>query len=218
VRGTKRANIAEEIATLLAGLPKVDPCVIPFAVEVLMGAADDYKASKPVVDPKGRRSKPKLAEARASVVAVHKHLSRANEQLSTLPVDAIAAIGHATDAPFGKVRRDLDVIRQSIEELRRPIQQAMSDLAARPNRVTDAERNVLAYRVAVVFRDILNLKPTSTSEKQLTQNATTSRGGAAYARVLRVTLKAAGIANCDMGPLITAGLGLLKDPDIPSSD
>ena len=210
VRLGQRAAEATALRNLLAGLLKVAPSAIEPAVESLMEAADQYTASRPVVDPKGRHSKPNLAEARASIAALHKHLAKALEQLADLPLDARAAIGQATNAPLGKMRSDIEQVRQAAEN-------ALTELTARPNKVADAARNVLAYQVAVIFRDILNVMPTSTSDKQLTQNMTTARGGAAYARVLRATLKAAGVTMYDAGPLITAGLRLLKDPNLPST-
>lgn len=210
-RLSKRAASAQAIATVISSLPKVDPLVIPSAVDRLMGAADSYMASLPLVDTKGRRSKPILAEARASIAALHKHLSKAEEQLSNLPLHAITAIAQVTDAPIGKLRSDIAQISHTVTQVK-------VELADRPNKVTDTARSILAYEVAVVFRDILKLKPTSTSDKQLTPNMSTARGGAAFARVLRATLQAAGVVNYDPGPLITAGLGLLKDPNLPSKN
>ena len=207
----KRLASTDALKTVLTSILKVDPDVVPTAADALMNAADDYMSSQPIVDPKGRRSKPNLAEARASVAALHKNLAKAQEQLSTLPLDARMAIGRATNAPLGKLRSDIEQVRQAVEN-------ALVDLAAHPHKVADTARNVLAYRVAVVFRDVLKVKPTSTSDKQLTANMTTARGGAAYARVLRATLKAAGVVNYDQGLLITAGLALLKDPNLPSKN
>jgi len=119
-------------------------------------------------------------------------------------------LSQATNAPIGKMHSDIEHVRHSVDL-------ALDQLTARRHKVADAARNVLAYQVAVVFRDILKIKPTSTSEKQLTPNLYAARGGAAYARVLRATLKAAGVADYDPGPLIAAGLRLLRDPSVPSS-
>ena len=208
-RLAKRIALADALKTVLASIPTVDPDVVQAAADELMNAADDYIASQPMVDPQGRRSKPNLAEARASVVALHKHLANAQEQLSALPLDARAAIGNSTNAPLGKMRSDIEQVRKAVEK-------AQVELSARPQKVADAARNVLAYQVAVVFRDILKVEPPSTSDKQLTANMTTARGGAAYARVLRATLNAAGVTMYDPGTLIKAGLDLLKDPNLPS--
>ena len=210
----KRATFAAELKALLNSLPKITPEVVPTAVAALMDAADQYKASRPLVDPKGRRSKPNLAEAREAVAVLHKHLTKAHDQLSkavdklsALPVDAIAAIGWATEAPVGKMRFD-------IENVCTAAQLALDQLNARPHKVADAARNVLAYQVAVVFIEILKLKPSSTSAKQLKEFQ--PRGGAAYARVLAATLHVAGVTDHDISPLITSGLRLLKESHLPT--
>jgi hypothetical protein len=209
----KRAADAKALNTLLTSLPKVDPAVAQLAVDDLMDAADQYKTSQPLVDAQGRRSKPSIAKARASMAALHKQLAKAQEQLvkaqellSSLPLNAKTAIGNVTDAPIGKMIFDIAQVCQAVEK-------ALDELAARPNKVTDAARSILAYRVAVVFRDILKKKPSSTQAKQLKENK--SRGGAAYDRVLRATLKAAGVINYGSGLLIAAGLRLLNDPNLP---
>lgn len=204
----KRAASAEELKVLLTRIPKVAPDVAHAAAVVLMNAADNYTASQPIVDCKDRRSKPSLAESRSSVAALHKYLSQALEQLTALPLDARMAIGQATNAPLGKMCSDIEQVRKAVE-------QAMGELSNRPHKTADAARNVLAYEVAVVFRDVLKVKLSSTSEKQLTPNMSTGRGGAAYARVLRATLKVAGVTSYDPGPLIKAGLRLLEDPVLP---
>lgn len=201
-----RAADVTAIKSLLVSIPKVDPVVVSHAVDALMDAADQYKASRPLADTEGRRSTSSIAKARASVAALKKQLVKAQEQLSMLPIDAIAAIGEATGAPVGKMRSD-------IEQMSQAAQKALDVLTAHPHKAADAARNVLAYQVAVVFTEILKTKPSSTSEKQLKENK--SRGGAAYARVLRATLKAASVVNFDPSPLITAGLRLLKDPTLP---
>lgn len=210
-REGKRAAHTKALKSLLAGLPKVKPTVVETAADALMDAADQYKAAHPLVDSKGRRSKPKIAEGRASMLTVQKHLAKAGDALSALPLDARTTLGQATDAPFGEMLTNIDQMRRAVEK-------ALTSLNVSPDKVPDEARRVLAYEVAVVFRDILKMKPTSTSERQLTQNMATGRSGAAYARVLRATLNAAGVADYDPGPLVAAGLRLLNDPDLPAKN
>jgi hypothetical protein len=205
----KRADQATVLKNLLAGLAQIGPTVVDTAADALMDAADQYKAAHPLVDPKGRRSRPRIAEGRASMATVGEHLAKARDALSALPLDARTAIGQATDSPLGKMLTDIDQMRRAVEK-------ALISLNARPDKVANEARRILAYEVAVVFRDILKMKPTSTSERQLTQNMSTGRGGAAYARVLSATLNAAGVTDYDPGPLITEGLSLLRDPKLPS--
>jgi hypothetical protein len=226
----ERASYATSLKNLLASIPKVAPSVIEPAVVALMDAADQYRASQPVVDSKGRRSKTNLAEARACVVALHTSLAKVQMQLSTLTLDAMTAIGRANQVSMEQLRclttSDVDsdlegnfraVIGKmgvDIQGIRSAVALAMDELNARPHKVADEARNILAYEVAVVFTDILKKTPSSASAKQLKENK--PRGGAAYDRVLRATLKAAGVTDYDSGPLITAGLRLLTDKDLPS--
>ncbi len=83
----------------------------------------------------------------------------------------------------------------------------------------DNDRKILAGQVALVFQDVLQLKPAATHDKA--DNVTTSRGGAAYARVLRTVFEMAGIRNPANGtPLdlkhdIKDGLDLLRNPESP---
>jgi hypothetical protein len=228
-RLTQRASNAQSLQNLIFSIPKINQAVIPMAVDALMDAADQYMASHPLVDRTGRRDKPRISEARAGLRALQSHLAKAQEQLSKLPLDAITAIGQATDIPLDELKclskSDVDLgsdenfhsavgkIGSEIKRARQAVALARDQLVKRPHKVADAARNVLAYQVALVFRDILKKMPSSTRAKQLKDNK--SRGGAAYDRVLRATLKAAGVTDYDSGPLITAGLRLLKDPALP---
>lgn len=138
-------------------------------------------------------------------MSLHKSLAAVQTQLSVLPLNAFTELVDAYDAPMGRLKAEVDQVFEATEK-------ALKTLQDKPDKPPDHARNVLAYQVAVVFDDILHIKPTSTTPRQLTQNLSTARGGAAYASVLLATLNVAGVANCDLGPLITAGLGLLKDP------
>lgn len=207
IRLARRASENKSLENLLASLPKVAPTAIKPAVHALMDAADLYRASQPVVDPKGRRSKLNLAEARASLLSLHHAICTADKVLSDLPLNAITALTSARDSTFAELRPDFSELLLTIETARYL-------LLAEPDKVPDHHRTALAYQVAVVFRDILKIAPSSTRAKQLKDIK--SRGGAAYDRVLRATLKAAGVTNYDSSPLISAGLRLLQDPNLPS--
>lgn len=205
-RLSTRVKSAITLMNLLARIPKVESAVIPTAVEALIDAADEYKASKPMVDVNGRHSKPGLAVARASLLELHKTMCRAEAQYLDLPINAITEVAETRDTTLFGLKPDFANILLSIETARHL-------LLSEPDKSANVERNILAYRVAVVFRDILKKPPASTNAKQLKENK--ARGGAAYHRVLRATLKVAGVINCDSGPLITAGRRLLRDPDLP---
>lgn len=202
----QRVLETKTLTILVAGIPKVKPEVVSDAVEALLEAADLYKADRPILDIKGRRSKPGIAEARASVAALQKSLCAVQQHLSGLPLTAFTELTDAYDAPMGRLKADVAQVCKATET-------ALKSLRAKPDKAPDHARNVLAYQVAVVFRDILDKKPSSASDKSL--NVTNKRGGAAYARVLRATLKISGVSDYDPGPLITTGLKLLKDPELP---
>lgn len=209
-RISARVKSAATLKTLLASIPKVAPASIPTAVDELMDAADQYKASQPLVDLDGRHSKPGLADARTSLLELHKTMCRAEAQYFSLPINSITAMAKAGDSTLYGLKPDFANIFLSIETARYL-------LLSEPDKSINIDRNILAYQVAVVFRDVLCIKPRSTSDKQLTPNMSTARGGAAYARVLRATLQAAGVTMYHAGLLITAGLRLLKDPNLPST-
>lgn len=201
-----RAEHGSALESLLHDIPKASSQDIPGAVAALLEAADQYKASSPIVDKAGLRSKPAIAKARATVDKLDKTLQNALDQLGKLPINAVTAVTDAQDAPLGKLSADLNQIHAVIKT-------ALAKVNGEPNKAADHARNVLAYHVAVVFRDILKLKPSAARDNAIT--ITNARGGAAYARVLRSTLAAAGVHHVDIGPLIDAGRALLSDPDLP---
>lgn len=205
-RVANNARARKELETLLKSLPKVNHQVIPDVVKALLEAADDYMASYPLIDTNGRRSKSGIADARASVAALHKALTAARKELENLPLPALSELTNAYDAPMGRLKADVAQVCTATET-------ALKALKAQPDKAPDVARTALAHQVAVVFRDILKLKPSTTSDKSL--NVTMKRGGAAYARVLRAALKAAGVNDYDPEPLIKAGLRLLNDPALP---
>lgn len=202
----KRQASKATLEQVLRSIPKVAPVAVDAAVVDLMAAADQYRAARFLVDEKGRRSKPGIAEARRAVALLHKALSEAQKHLANLPLNAFTELTAAYDAPMGRLKADVEQVCEATEA-------ALKSLRAKPDKTPDHARTVLAYQVAVVFRDILKKKPSSASEKSL--NVTQKRGGAAYARVLRATLNLSGITDYDPGPLITAGLRLLNDPNLP---
>lgn len=206
-----RHEAIEELHSLLQEVAKESDSVsIQNAKDVLIHAVEGYLASKPYSDRAGRRTMPGLRESRQALRRLLGSLEKIDRQLSNLPLKARTAVGEATNAPLGK-------ITLPIREMLTAVPDALQSLESLPNKENDYHRAVLARQVGVVFEDILAMKPTSTRERQLTQNATGGRSGGAYARVLRATLKVAGITSYDSGPLIDAGLRLLKDKALPRS-
>lgn len=205
-RLTQRASSAQSLTTLITSIPKLDPAAVLPAVGALMDAADQYKASHPLVDPKGRRSKPSIADARASLLALHQVLCTAECLFDDLQVNVITALTAVNGSTLAELKPDFSKLLLTIETARYLV-------LSEPDKTPDFHRRVLAYQVANVFTHILKKTPSATRAKQLKENK--SRGGAAYDRVLRATFKAAGVTDYDSGPLITAGLRLLKDPALP---
>lgn len=200
------ARSEKELKEVLLRIPKLDKAVIPHAITALMEAANDYKASKLLVDEKGRRSRPGVADARAAMVKLNKSLVTALDQLDQLPINARTVLISAYDAPLGKFRADLTSIRAVTDT-------ALTNLRALPDKSPDHHRDVLAYRVAIVCRDILKLKVSSTPHTSILLKPNGS--GAIYSKVLHATLGIAGLVHVDIAPVIAAGLGLLKAQELP---
>ena len=205
-RLSTRLKSASTLKNLLIRIPKVATAEIPTAVKALMDAADEYTASQLLINVDGRHSKPGIADARASLLDLHKTVCKAEAQYFNLPINAITTVANIHESTLFSLKPDFENILLSIETARYL-------LLSEPDKPVNIDRNILAYQVAVVFRDILKVTPTSTRAKQL--KIINARGGAAYDRVLRATLKVAGVNNYDSEPLIAAGLRLLKDLDLP---
>jgi hypothetical protein len=208
LRVKKRGANTRALMTIILDLPGVEPVIASKAVTALKDAADQYLASRPISDHTGHRSNSSLAQSRTTLAEINKHLSKVTEQFEYLPPSALVALSDVAAEPIGK-------LRSHISRVQAVTQAAQTLLDARPDKTPDLSRNILAYQVAVVFRDILKKTPSSTKASQLKANK--SRGGAAYDRVMRATLNIAGVTNYDAGPLIKAGLRLLTDTSLPNA-
>lgn len=209
----EKQRIAERTAheltlrNLIASLPKVNPADIPQAVRELLEAAEVYKASKPLKDSNGRSNKLGIAEARSRLFELHDTMCEAESQISSLPVNALAALTEAHDSTLFGIKADLAKIIYSIET-------ALYCLLSEPDKPKDHARHYLAREVALIMRDVLKMKVASSTSKQL--KAINARGGAAYARILGATLNVAGVVGFDAGQLVATGIRLLNDPELPS--
>jgi len=203
----RQAHISN-LKSMLTAIPKVNPRVVDTAVDALMRSADEYMAHFPLVDDRGRRSKPGISDARSAVAALQKSLEAAQEKLSDLPLNAFTELTNAYNAPMGRLKADVEQVRAATVE-------ALKTLQSKPDKPPDHARNALAYRVATVLRDIMGIVPTATRDDAA--NVTRGRGGATYAVVLRATLAVAGVTQVKLGPLIDAGLASLADPDLPEN-
>lgn len=181
------------------------PETIQPAVDALNQAADDYRSSRPINDGHGHQIRQGVAEARRQLGALGKSLRRAETALEKMPIEALSSFRGAYGYPIGKLKTELARSAPAAEDALR----ALDDV---PDKERDHHKAVLAIQVAVIFRDILQIKPAATLD---THDVTGKRGGAAYARVLRKTFEVAGVPLVDIGTLIKAGLLGLSDPDLP---
>jgi multidrug efflux pump subunit AcrA (membrane-fusion protein) len=198
----------EKVKELLLQLCNNDTELKDLACKALVQAAKAYKSSRPLIDGRRRRSKPLIAEDRKQLKKLQRALEAARAAAQALSINALFMFCDAYENPIGKLIMELNAAAPAAER-------ATEAARRKSDRTADFERTVLAYDVACVFRDILKKRPKSTRDRA--ENITSKRGGAAYARVLRVTLKLAGVANVDIGPLIDAGLHLLSDDALPQN-
>jgi len=210
----ERAKHRAALVSVLKSIPKLDPGAIEHAVDELMAAADNYLMSRPLVDDRDHHSVPTVAEARRAMAQLHRDLTKAQQQLANLPLNAKHTLSTVYEAQNTASALSADrqsamrLINAGVERILSATAAALTTLKALPDKTPDYFRVVLAYQVAVVFVDVLKLHPSSTLERQLKEN--NPRGGAAYDRVLRATLKAAKVDSFDSGPLVSNGLKLLQ--------
>lgn len=176
------------------------------AMVLLLAASGSYRDSFPIVDRNKRRSRPSISEARSGMANLTKRLAAADDAVEALNLTAKIALGATTDSSIGHFRHRLESLKVAATA-------AQELLAAQPDKQKDNDRIVLARNVALVFRDVLGVKPAAT--RDTAYQVTGKRGGAGYARVLRATLELAGWPNTDLGPVIDGGLDLLNDPELP---
>ena len=168
----------------------------------LLEATKKYFSSQPYIDAAGHRSRPGIAEDRAAVRKVRQKASELQDAIASMSVHARHAVAAAMNAPLGTLTIGLEALSNAAP-------QAVSQLQAEKDKAGDHHLNVWAYDVAVVLRDVLQIKPSATRDDGSTRRV---RGGAAYARVLRETHMLISSRSLDTARLIDKGLKLLKNP------
>ena len=208
----KRCALVSDLLDTLNLIPNVDPATAMDALEVLQLAAENYRNSMCIVDIDGRRHRPKIADARTQTQRLKRTLLKALDQRDRLPSRALSQLqpSHsnskiAESHPPGFRRRILQLV-EDVDHL----QVALDE---QPNKEPDADRAYVALEVALIFRDVLKIRPVSTRDRGI--NVSSSPKRATYAHVLRKVLAIAGLHNVDIGPLIDMGLDLLNDPELP---
>lgn len=163
-----------------------------YALACLTVAVDDYKHHR------SRNIAQVRADLRATVAASEKLQS----VLADMVPESLAAFATAYGAPKGKAS-------QQLEEIHRAAAEALETACSQPNKVSDADRAVLASRVASMLES-LGLRVAMTRPSELITGA---MGGAAYADLLKAVLTDAKIDSPeDLFPIMKAGKKLSKNP------
>ena len=196
-RVAKRAVEKKELENLLLSIPKVDLAKIEPAVNELLYIADEYKKQLYIIDNKNERSRPKLSDERKGLNKIIRNIKSLQNNITNLPINAKLLLGNKYKNTTGALTNELSNFCIAAEN-------AIKSMEKIPNREKNPHRVALAYQVSRVLNETLKIKVTKTLESQLKENMI--RGGAAYDRILRATLKVAGVTKYDPKALMAAGL------------
>lgn len=100
-----------------------------------------------------------------------------------------------------------------IPRARKAARATVDELMARPDRRSNVDLLLLSAAVAGVLENDLGHRATTSRHTQ--PSVTGSRGGAGFSRILEAALVLVGEGSHDLSKLITAGLRLARDPDLP---
>jgi hypothetical protein len=212
----------QQVQALLVNIAGADNKGTPKACVELREAIDDYKNRLYIVsqDARGRkfRTRPGISETRKYLTDLETKLRAARNLADAMLPSAMSLFCDAYGQPRGKLLNEFDDAIHAVEK-------SLKVARHRAHREKNYDLSILAYKVAVVMQDFLGITPTST--RDTAQNVNFTKGGAAYARLLREVLDLAGfdvrsirrkhrgLGDKDIGPLIDEGLRLLKDPSSP---
>ena len=145
-----------------------------------------------------------ISNTRRELEAHVSTLQKAHEQLLNMSPQALQIYCNASGTPKGQFTSTLQ------KALTRG-QEVLSVALDMNNREHDYARNVWAYHVARIMRDIMEIFPAGTRDNA--ENITGTNGGAAYARLLRKVAIVGDIElSNDLYPLMKRALELLKNP------
>lgn len=168
------------------------------AFNQLLSAIANYKHKFPVLDDK-RRKRSSISEDRASLNKLQGALHKCHGALSALSLGALRAFCNS-NGPRGKLLREINGAIRSADA-------ALAECRNKSDRQADTAASYLAYNVALILKRTLGIRITTTRDDASTPG---TRGGAAYARILRAVFGVAGIeAPVDLMPLMKAGKSLL---------
>jgi len=198
------AQGTEELCRIIENIaPKASQEARKEALERLEAAIDSFRLGYPYVEnPEGTyRVRESVSEHRDALRRLSNALNDSIEALKTLPPATRATLSRRVKSIHKLISRTERLAEVAADEHLKAVESK--------DHIDDDNPPYLAFAVAGVLRDTLGVKITLSSDRATT-NA--PRNGAAYARLLRATLEAAG-ANTpdDLFPLINAGKRLLKE-------
>ncbi len=172
------------------------------ATSQLLEAIEQFRSHFPHKT-KRLRERSKVAETRESLRKLLDALRAASTRTRGLPFDAKARIAKQAKQPLGTLTRTLLHWEAAASE-------TYTKMAKAKDRPENIAPSVLARDVAMILRGTLDGKISLTSDQNTSGS---SRGGAAYCRLLRATLIASGATPPeDLMPILRDGKRLLDDP------
>ncbi len=181
------------------------------AFEKIMAAVADYEAMCPPV----RHADGVTPGEALSVAAIRRDLEKLERAVSSvqklihgLSPGSRHLLARTTGLGFLELDR---AMRPAVKLVRRAVRKAQE----LPDKHSDTRRDHLAADIARVMRNTLGIEPTKTRDDP---EVARSRGGGAYARILRATLAVVGIKQFSVGTVMKAGLYLLDDPNSARGD
>lgn len=178
----------------------VDRAAQNAAYHELETAIDNFRMHYPNVR-QGRRTRGTIADQRDALSSLSAALRTSLSSVQSLPLDARAAFCRRIESPIGKVTK---LLKEWSEASSAEYLKAQKS----EDRPADDAPSVLAFDVARILERKLQTKATLTSDR----NTNGLRGGAAYCRLLRVTMQAAGAeAASDLLPAMRCGKKLLEN-------
>lgn len=194
-RSDKYGRSCNELSVALQELSS-SPDNIEQALMELQEIISDYQKALP----------PEVAQSRKELLRLKNAMDEAIAAFADLSVRSISHICDALNGPYGTI-----TIQPQLKLARDAAQNAYSLARKIPNKQKNADLRVLAYRVAEVVENTLHLPVSLTRDSD--ENIKGNRGGAAYARLLRVVMECAGeVPPDDLYPLMKQGLTVQENP------
>lgn len=176
-------------------MPRGSEDDIQAVLNELYKTIDYYRLTFPILED-GRRKRSSLKEGRAELQAIAD-----GPDHEMMPRNLLAKKTLLQQRPIGHRKQEL--AKSFLAK------KALATLAARADHEPDEYRELFAYEVALVAQNQMGLKVAMTRDDPTCDQPTAI--GAAYARLLRATLKAAGAEPPDdLLPLMRVGSKLLR--------